>query len=171
MDPVSFNVGGKIFQVSRYLLDKHIETMLGTASSGYSSPEPIFLDGDAAMFAQVLIYLRHGSITLPVTISKEMFVKELEYYDVEIAPGSVKSESEAAANVNLVVERLSEDIKVQSDSLKKITSSLGVLDDFGRAVKRNYGGGDSGFYKMVQDFEHTKISLGNCDTGVQLSFR
>ena len=87
MDPVSFNVGGQIFQVSRYLLDKHSETMLGTASSGYDSPEPIFLDGDAAIFAQVLIYLRHGSITLPVTISEDMFVKELEYYDVAIVRG------------------------------------------------------------------------------------
>ena len=38
----------------------------------------------AALFAQVLIYIRHGSITLPVTISKAMFVKELEYYDVAI---------------------------------------------------------------------------------------
>ena len=100
MDPVSFNVGGKIFQASRYLLDKHSDTMLGSVSSGYDSPEPIFLDGDAALFAQVLIYLRHGSITLPVTISKAMFVKELEYYDVAIAPGSVESESGGSSDLN-----------------------------------------------------------------------
>ena len=35
-----------------------------------------------------------------MTISKAMFVKELEYYDVAIAPGSVESESGGSSDLN-----------------------------------------------------------------------
>lgn len=185
-DPVSFNVGGQIFQVSRYLLDKHSETMLGTASSGYDSPEPIFLDGDAAIFAQVLIYLRHGSITLPMTIPKDMFVKELEYYDVAICPGSVKSDSEVNWSANMLA-RLSEDIKDQSNSLKDqsnslkeianshraVVKSLRVLNNFGDAVKYRFGqeefdyaeaerSGMSDFIEKQEQFQNEVIQKLSC---------
>ncbi|EJK47762.1 hypothetical protein THAOC_33501 [Thalassiosira oceanica] len=171
MDPVSFNVGGKIFQVSRYLLKKHSETMLGTAaSSGYSSPEPIFLDGDAAIFAQVLIYLRHGNITLPVTISKDMFIKELVYYDVAIGPGSVKSESEGRfmliENQTRVLEKINENLSVLSKfdpCFQKIIKNLSVLSTFDQCYGSQFYSGysEEGMGKLADDIhrklhEHTK---------------
>jgi hypothetical protein len=51
--------------------------------------KPMFIDRDSDLFAQVLNYLRYGSIELPVTITPAMFQRELDYYAIPAADGSV----------------------------------------------------------------------------------
>lgn len=53
---------------------------------------PLFIDRDSDLFAQVLNYLRYGSIELPFTITQAMFQRELDYYAIPATDGSVTQE-------------------------------------------------------------------------------
>lgn len=60
---VKFNVGGRHFEVSRDLMEKHFETMLGrlVSEAWQQDPEePVFIDRNGDTFAYVLDYLRYG---------------------------------------------------------------------------------------------------------------
>jgi hypothetical protein len=91
-DIVQFDVSGRIFKVSRALIDAVPDSMLATMISETWEKEPgkpMFIDRDSDLFAQVLNYLRYGSIELPVTITQTMFQRELDYYAIPEADGSV----------------------------------------------------------------------------------
>lgn len=63
VNTVKFNVGGRIFEVSRDLIDRHSDTMLGKSVSDTWKEDPeeaVFIDGNGDIFACVLDYLRHG---------------------------------------------------------------------------------------------------------------
>ena len=95
VDTVKFNVGGKHFEVSRALIDARPESMLAKmiSETWEQDPEsPMFIDRDGDLFALVLNYLRYGSIELPVTVPQAMFQRELDYYAVSAADGSVTQE-------------------------------------------------------------------------------
>lgn len=65
---VKFNVGGKVFETTLSLIDQHEDTMLARLVSDTWQEDPsksVFIDRDGDIFAQVLNYLRYGSITLP----------------------------------------------------------------------------------------------------------
>jgi hypothetical protein len=91
-DTVQFNVGGRHFEVSRALIDAIPDSMLARMISETWEKEPgkpMFIDRDGDKFAHVLDYLRYGSIELPVTITQAMFQRELDYYGIPAADGSV----------------------------------------------------------------------------------
>jgi hypothetical protein len=95
VDTVQFDVGGKIFKVSRALIDEHPDTMLAKMISEAWENEndkdkPLFVDRDGDLFAHVLNYLRYGSIDLPHSIPKTMFQRELDYYGIAAEDGTVK---------------------------------------------------------------------------------
>jgi BTB/POZ domain len=96
---VTFNVGGRIFQIRRTLLDSYPDTMLARAASDLwkekieiISPtttdcvkKPIFIDRDSTRFACVLDFMRDScSIDLPVTVTKESFLRELQYFGFDM---------------------------------------------------------------------------------------
>jgi BTB/POZ domain len=100
---VVFDVGGRIFKVRRSLLDSYPDTMLARSASVLwnpttnsqqddnaggkgSSQKPIFIDRDGLRFSYILDYMRDGGVvTLPLTVSRESFVKELEYFSFDIS--------------------------------------------------------------------------------------
>ena len=89
---VQFNVGGKIFEVSRDLIDQNPETMLSKliSETWEKKPDkPVFIDRDGDLFSHVLNYLRYGSIELPPSVPQSMFERELDYYGISITPSSV----------------------------------------------------------------------------------
>eukprot|EP00956_Cyclotella_meneghiniana_P038070 scaffold148390_cov36-Cyclotella_meneghiniana.AAC.1 len=91
-DTVKFNVGGKHFEVSRALISANSETMLAKmiSETWEQEPEkPLFIDRDGDMFAHVLNYLRYGSIELPISTTRAMFQRELDYYAISAANGTV----------------------------------------------------------------------------------
>jgi hypothetical protein len=55
--------------------------------------KPLFIDRDGDIFSHVLNYLRYGSIDLPPSTPKTMFWRELDYYGITAADGTVKSMS------------------------------------------------------------------------------
>jgi hypothetical protein len=55
-----------------------------------NDPEkPIFIDRDGGKFSLVLDYLLYGSIVLPIVTPEAMFLRELDYYGIEVESGSV----------------------------------------------------------------------------------
>ena len=84
---VRFNVGGKLYQVSRSLLDMHPNTMLAQSASEQWLQNPdaeVFVERDGIRFGYVLDYLRDdGSVILPMTVPKPSFLADLVYYGVE----------------------------------------------------------------------------------------
>jgi len=85
---VRLNVGGHLYEVPRSLFDLYPESMLArllddTWRSGNdddSSNETIFVDRNGERFQYVLDLLRDGRVFLPLTVSKEAFLVDLEYF-------------------------------------------------------------------------------------------
>jgi hypothetical protein len=91
-DTVQFDVGGRVFKVSRALINAIPDSMLARMISETWEKEPgkpMFIDRDGDKFAHVLDYLRYGSIELPVTVTQAMFQRELDYYSIPAVDGSV----------------------------------------------------------------------------------
>lgn len=78
---VKFNVGGKVYEVSKSLLDIFPNTVLSKMASSWSSASsPIFIDRDPERFASCLDYMRgDGTVHLLETVSKSAFLKDLEF--------------------------------------------------------------------------------------------
>ncbi|KAF4682368.1 Serine/threonine-protein phosphatase 2A activator [Perkinsus olseni] len=83
---VSFNVGGRIFQLAKSTLDKYPSTVLAvTVSDRWTNGDvtsPIFLDRNPEAFAFVLDWYRNGRIVLPrnCPVSKAAVQMEIEYF-------------------------------------------------------------------------------------------
>lgn len=84
-ETVSFNVGGRIFQVRRSLLEGFPNTVLARSVSKewHEGGEPIFIDRDADRFRYCLDFMRDGQVQLMHPESPEALLKELEYYGFE----------------------------------------------------------------------------------------
>ncbi|KAL3764476.1 hypothetical protein ACHAW5_000140 [Stephanodiscus triporus] len=110
---VMFNVGGRHFEVSRTLINEISDTVLGKLVSDTWNDDPgkaVFIDRDGDIFANILNYLRYGSlqvlhhtirllslvnnsIELPITIPRSMFDRELDYYGISSTQGIAEQES------------------------------------------------------------------------------
>jgi hypothetical protein len=93
---VKFNVGGRAFEVSRSLLDKYSDTVLGRMVSETwheDAEKPVFIDRNGDLFSQVLDFMRYGSIELSSATPKSMFDRELDFYGITAEEGSVQHQS------------------------------------------------------------------------------
>jgi BTB/POZ domain len=82
---VCFNVGGRQYNLPDSFLKGHSQTLLGrTASKQHAGSEKeVFLDQNGEYFQFVLSYLRDdGHVLLPTTVSKSLFLDELEYFEI-----------------------------------------------------------------------------------------
>ena len=80
---VRFDVGGHLYRVSKSLIEQHDDTMLArlVSDTWLSNPDAtIFIDRDGESFKYVLYYMRYGKVSLPITVSREMFLLDMEYY-------------------------------------------------------------------------------------------
>mmetsp|Transcript_33310 Transcript_33310/g.80575 ORF Transcript_33310/g.80575 Transcript_33310/m.80575 type:complete len:208 (+) Transcript_33310:1205-1828(+) len=77
---VKFNVGGKIYEVSKSLLQRFPDTILAKKASTEES-SPIFLDRDPDRFAYCLDFMRdNGEVHLPETVTKAALLGELKFF-------------------------------------------------------------------------------------------
>ena len=93
---VKFNIGGQSYKVSRSLLQMHPDSMLAKSASKQWQEDPnteIFIDRNGFRFQYVLDYLRHGSVTLPITESREQLCMELEYYNIDANQEDIDKET------------------------------------------------------------------------------
>jgi len=77
---IKFNVGGKLYEVSKSLLKRFPDTLLAQKASD-ESETPIFIDRDPDRFAYCLDYMRDGGkLHLPEVITKSSILQELGYF-------------------------------------------------------------------------------------------
>ena len=95
-DRIRLNVGGRHFEVSRSLIDQLGSMLARLVSDTWNddSDEVVFIDRDGDLFAQVLGYLRYGSVELPANVSRGAFRREMDYYglaydDAAVTDGDV----------------------------------------------------------------------------------
>ncbi|KAL7468547.1 hypothetical protein ACHAXS_008766 [Conticribra weissflogii] len=103
---VTFDVGGKEFKISREFIEKQEGSMLASLVSDTwlkDPSKPIFIDRNYSIFEWVLDYLRYGSVTLPNSIHRDMFLRDLDFYGIVLEEGSVKSTSLASEAVDLKI--------------------------------------------------------------------
>ncbi|KAL7545887.1 hypothetical protein ACHAWF_009243 [Thalassiosira exigua] len=109
MDPartqtVRFNVGGKHFETARTLIEQYSDTVLARLiSERWDGDDPgrdVFIDRDGDLFSLVLNYMRYGSITLPATLPLDMFTRELDFYGIHPAEGSISLDCHLHARVS-----------------------------------------------------------------------
>ena len=95
---VTFNVGGRMYQVRRSFLDAFPNTLLARAASKEwrndddegsttTCTASIFIDRDGERFRYVLDYMRDGKVHLPLTESKAALLHELQYFGFEDVDG------------------------------------------------------------------------------------
>ena len=94
---VTFNVGGKKYEVSRSLIGRFPNTILARMTSELwlgsveAKDKPIFIERDGDRFRYCLDYMRDGWVSVPITISKDGIVKDLEYYGFEgVDPAAIE---------------------------------------------------------------------------------
>ena len=106
---IRLNVGGTSYEVSRSTIEQYPDTMLARmVSEAWNSDDSgdesdkdkkeLFIDRNGERFQYVLDYMRDGSdVSLPVLVSKEGFLKDLEYFGFEnVNPTNVFSSSNYA---------------------------------------------------------------------------
>ena len=131
---VQFDVGGTLFKTSRSLFrgSRHVErTMLGRLVSEtwlLDPTVPVFIDRSAVLFGHVLDYLRYGGIALPITISRDMFLRELDYYGVLPIDCSGTITTSAELHWADEVEKRNDDIEHIDKTIANLVKQRGYLE-------------------------------------------
>lgn len=89
---VRLNVGGQRYEVSRELLMRD-DTMLSRLVSDmwlHDPEEEIFIDRDGTHFRYVLEYLTYGEVNLPLDVSKDSFLMDLDFYCITIRTENIR---------------------------------------------------------------------------------
>ena len=121
---VRFNVQGEIFEVTKSTLELCRDTVIGRAAakswSGGMSEE-IFIDRDKTRFRYVLDYIRDGHVNLPMTESREGFLKELEYYnfyEIEENAIVVGTVAEAGRMIGAIASNVHDEVRDIDNSIR-----------------------------------------------------
>ena len=83
---VKFDVGGRLYKVSRASIEKFPSTMLARMISETWQKDPevtLFIDRDSDRFRFCLDYMRADKVWLPLNIPKEAFLDDLDFYGFE----------------------------------------------------------------------------------------
>mmetsp|Transcript_35954 Transcript_35954/g.58881 ORF Transcript_35954/g.58881 Transcript_35954/m.58881 type:complete len:223 (-) Transcript_35954:32-700(-) len=83
-DLVTFNVGGKIYQVLREpTLSLHPTSLLTQMAEDQKDDKPIFVEGNQDLFQFVIDYHRDRKVILPMTVARDALVRELNRFGLE----------------------------------------------------------------------------------------
>jgi hypothetical protein len=83
---VKFDVGGRLYKVSRSSIERFPSTMLARMISEAWQKDPevtLFIDRDSDRFRFCLDYMRADKVWLPLNIPKEAFLDDLDFYGFE----------------------------------------------------------------------------------------
>ena len=151
VDTVKFNVGGKHFEVSRALIDANPNSMLAKmiSETWEKDPEnPMFIDRDGYKFAHVLDYLRYGSIELPATVPQAMFQRELDYYSIEAADGTVTQTKKRT--LSELMNDITEQKRDNNEKEKSMALAVACFDRFQERFKK---GESSNFHFFLDSYK------------------
>ena len=83
---VKLDVGGVLFKVSRTLVEAKESSMIAALVSkrwNEDAQATIFIDRDGENFRYCLQFLRNGCVDLPLTISRDEFLRDMDYYGLD----------------------------------------------------------------------------------------
>ncbi|KAL9184500.1 hypothetical protein ACHAXT_012470 [Thalassiosira profunda] len=178
VETVTFNVGGRRFEVSRALIDEHLGGFVLDPWNEDPGNE-VFIDRDGDLFAHVLNYLRYGSIELPITVPRAMFDREIDYYGINSPDeGKIVSRDSLAkmmdslqAPVDEAEKRLKpvqgrrDDFLLASECFRQYCERRQTLSD--NAITLRFSGKDKAFHRATARFNHPagfpRASLGGKD--------
>mmetsp|Transcript_5246 Transcript_5246/g.14845 ORF Transcript_5246/g.14845 Transcript_5246/m.14845 type:complete len:251 (+) Transcript_5246:71-823(+) len=109
-DPVRFDVGGRIFHVSRDLaLARHPGSLLSQLARGADprSPEPVFVEANPDLFQLMLDFHRHRKIHIPLAVSKEAVLREAALLRLPVTPEDVVQDVLPLARMQACLEEVS----------------------------------------------------------------
>jgi BTB/POZ domain len=126
---VCLDVGGIKYKVSRTLIERYPNTMLGRLVSDTWLKDPtreIFIDRDGDRFRHVLDYMRDGKACLPMSIPKPSMMQELDYFRFENVPSEAFDEghSNFAAATRMVELQKRHELDVKAGDLEKFYAIL-----------------------------------------------
>ena len=155
---VKFNVSGRVFEVSRGLIDQQPGSVLGRMISETwhrDQEEPLFVDRNGDIFAQVLEYLRYGSIVLPSNMPKEMFTRDLDYYGLDY-------DAEAIIDGDMIIAELKDGhakkLKAMEEENAKNLKAMLVVEITGRDRHPIYARGNlAKDWEGEHDQEHDQL--------------
>jgi len=111
VDTVQLDVGGHLFKVSRSLLEQHPDTMLARlVSDDWQNDDnkdgTHFIDRNGERFQYVLDYMRDQKVYLPLTVSKEAFLLDLQYFGFDVDDSPVhKHDSKQGKQPALMIQQ------------------------------------------------------------------
>ena len=118
-ETVRFMVGGRYHVISKALIEKHQDTMLARLVLDDLQANPtatIFINRDGEMFQYVIDFLRFGRVSLPWSVSREMFLHELDYFGFYNVPNE---------NIIGISTRISEDTQKQNlNTIRWVANTL-----------------------------------------------
>merc|ERR1712174_111098 len=85
--------------------------------------EAIFIDRDGENFAHVLNYLRYGEVKIPIAVSMDSLMKDMDFYGIEVIESNVKD-----AQCDATIEKyLNDKIKKKNDDIKKLSNERAIV--------------------------------------------
>jgi hypothetical protein len=138
---VHFNVGGTHYEVSRSLIESFPDTMLARICSetwqkdDEDGNEPIFIDRDSERFRYVLDYMRDTKVSLPLSISKEAFLRDLQYFGFNVDSDAINADyarDDARKHLGVVVSGVVEE---KDTRLEKLSSTASECERTQRCLR------------------------------------
>jgi hypothetical protein len=83
---VKFDVGGRLYKVSRSLIETFPSTMLAKMVSETCQKDPeatLCIDENGDRFQYCLDYMRRNEVWIPLSVPKEALLQDLDYYGFE----------------------------------------------------------------------------------------
>jgi BTB/POZ domain len=146
-DIIVFDVSGHIFKVRRSVLDTFPDTMLARSASdiwnsNWDSAKasnvlvsitkpPIYIDRDSHIFSYVIKYMRESSVALPITISKDSFLRELQYFGLNISSIDLDSISCSLSVCDAIMQ-----LQKTRPNFEQLTHNFKTsMDDFEKSIE------------------------------------
>lgn len=151
---VAFNVGGRVYEVRRSLLDSFPNTLLARAASEVwqssdndtgeggdtriYSVKPISIERDGERFRYCLDYMRDGKVRLPLTESKAALLHELQYYGFEDVDGNSIDSISPSSHLIEALESLAEYGKQGFEQSEAWKNAIEKVDKVARYARQAY---------------------------------
>ncbi|CAJ1962113.1 unnamed protein product [Cylindrotheca closterium] len=126
LNTVKFDVGGRLYEVSKSLLEQFPSTILAEkVQKGSSSSIPIFIDRDPDRFAFCLDYMRDiGVVHLPENVPKPAILKDLQFLGFADIDGTKIDDEKAKQNCLSRFNHLTEETTRRIWTLEKKAEAL-----------------------------------------------
>eukprot|EP00435_Cladocopium_sp_Y103_P049815 s687_g15.t1 len=119
-DLVTFNVGGKIYQVLREpTLSLHPNSLLTQLAEDQKDDKPIFVEGDQDLFKFVIDYHRDRKVILPILVAKDAVLRELKRFNLEPADDQIVEDGVAFSSV----KRKMSDWRDESRKMRRLSAT------------------------------------------------